>query len=150
MPFTTHSNPLPLLCRNLHPLSQQLRQESGHFLGISPKSQYLSIRIKIHTLIVFFLHICFRLLVIWFEKEKGSQRRALFCDPILEYFVSLSYNTCVFHVICASSTCTELPSAETLNFASRACKIIISYNSAIGDTYSSAAFSIPSSSSNWG
>lgn len=63
MPFTTRSNPLPLLCRKSYILSQQLRQESGKFLGISPKSQYLCIRIKIHTLIVFFLHICFRLLV---------------------------------------------------------------------------------------
>ena len=33
--------PLPLLCRNLIPLSQQLRQESGKFLGINPKSPYL-------------------------------------------------------------------------------------------------------------
>jgi hypothetical protein len=28
-PFTTRPNPIPLLCRNTFPLSQQLRQESG-------------------------------------------------------------------------------------------------------------------------
>ena len=53
MPFTTHSNPLPLLFRNLIPLSQQLRQESGKFLGINPKSPYLCISYLIHTLVVF-------------------------------------------------------------------------------------------------
>ena len=54
MPFTTRSNPLPLLCRKSYILSQQLRQESGHFLGISPKSPYLCISYLNHTLVVFF------------------------------------------------------------------------------------------------
>ena len=57
MPFTTRSNPLPLLCRKSQILSQQLRQESGHFLGISPKSLYLCISYLNLT----FVHFCINL-----------------------------------------------------------------------------------------
>ena len=40
------------ICRNLILLSQQLRQESGYFLGISPKSPYLCIKF-IHLIRVY-------------------------------------------------------------------------------------------------
>ena len=56
-PLRHYLNLFPLLCRKSLPLSQQLRQESGKFFGISQKSPYLCISYLNLT----FVHFCINL-----------------------------------------------------------------------------------------
>ena len=75
---TRHTlTPLPLLCRKSSILSQQLRQESDYFLGISPKSMYLCISYLIHIAFGFSYLVSDFLfhieLICLLERERGLQ-----------------------------------------------------------------------------
>ncbi len=98
MPFTTHSRSLPLLCRSYNPLSQQLRQESGHFLGISQKSPYLCISYLNLT----FVHFCINLfLVIGYLVKKRKKARSgessFFINPIPLHHYYPYNDSCRYH-----------------------------------------------------
>ena len=101
MLFTSQSTPLPLLCRKLLPLSQQLRQESGKFLGIRLKNL-----VSLHQLFEYcfcsFLHkSIFGYWYFGLETKKARSGEPLFMlfPPLFIIVFHITTHAVIIHII---------------------------------------------------